>query len=455
MRRKSKPKIFNPKRKDTARGFADRSASGSKLRSQPTIKQSGHPDTESIKPIQRISLCMIVKNEAERLEQCLASVQGLVDEIVLVDTGSTDETIEIAKGFSAKIFHYDWHDHFAAARNYSLQQAQGDWILVLDADEVINPEAIAAITNQIRQQIKAKNCLAINLVRLEVGANQTPYSLVSRLFRRHQEISFKGIYHELIDDSVNEILQREPGWQIATIEHPIAIYHYGYQVEQIDRKRKHQFAQRLMQKHLATYPHDSYMYSKLGALLVENGDLEAGLTTLKTGLSKADEHHAPPQIWFELYFHLAIVHSEQTNLPGAIDYYQQAISQSVPNLVKLPAYNNLGNLFQQQEQFELAHSQYEQVTQIAPNFAKGFYNLGIALRHLRQLDRAVAAYQQAIAIEPRYAQAHQNLGVALLKIGQPAEAIESLQRAIELHYEQGNGAIARELETTLKQMGLV
>jgi glycosyltransferase involved in cell wall biosynthesis len=452
LRRKSKPTTPHTHPKPNAKGFADRALV--KSPDQPYRQPQNQADGLAQRAIE-LSLCIIAKNEAQRLPRSLESAASLVDEIILVDTGSTDDTIAIAQNYGCQVFTFDWIDDFAAARNYSLQQAQGEWILVLDADEVINPEAIDTLTSQIRAQIKNPTCLAINLVRLEVGAQQTPYSLVSRLFRRREDIFFQGIYHELIDDSVSAILQHEPHWRIATIEHPIAIYHYGYVAAEIDRKQKHQFAQRLMQKHLAAYPHDSYMHSKLGALLIETGNLEAGIDTLTTGLNKAQHTSAQPQILFELYFHLAIAHTEKADWQSAADYYQKAIEQPVLDLVKLPAYNNLGNLFQHQNQFEQAYDQYQQVTRIAPNFAKGFYNLGIALRNMRQLDRAIAAYQQAITIEPEYAQAHQNLGVALLKMGHQAEAVSALQRAIDLYRKQGSGAIADELEITLKQLGLV
>src|SRR4051812_11925913 len=84
-----------------------------------------------------LSLCMIVKNESQWLRQALTSVKDLVDEIIIVDTGSEDSTVEIAKSFGAKIFSIPWENDFSKARNYSLEQATSDWILVLDADEVI------------------------------------------------------------------------------------------------------------------------------------------------------------------------------------------------------------------------------------------------------------------------------------------------------------------------------
>src|SRR3989338_6646287 len=88
-------------------------------------------------PKQTISLCMIAKNEEKHIEECLNSVKDIVDEIIIVDTGRTDKTKQIGKKFNAKIFDFKWVDDFSAARNKSLKHATKDWILVLDADEVV------------------------------------------------------------------------------------------------------------------------------------------------------------------------------------------------------------------------------------------------------------------------------------------------------------------------------
>ena len=88
----------------------------------------------------RVSLTMIVKNEQENLPTCLASVEGIFDEIVVVDTGSTDRTKEIAREFGAKVFDFEWIDNFAAARNEALSHATGDYAFWLDADDVVEPE---------------------------------------------------------------------------------------------------------------------------------------------------------------------------------------------------------------------------------------------------------------------------------------------------------------------------
>ncbi|WP_254438492.1 glycosyltransferase family 2 protein [Paenibacillus sp. DCT19] len=86
-----------------------------------------------------ISLCMIVKNEERTLARCLDSVSGIVDEIIIVDTGSSDRTMDVAAQYTDQVYTYEWQDDFAAARNYSFEQATQEYILWLDADDVLLP----------------------------------------------------------------------------------------------------------------------------------------------------------------------------------------------------------------------------------------------------------------------------------------------------------------------------
>jgi Glycosyltransferases involved in cell wall biogenesis len=134
-----------------------------------------------------LSLSMIVRNEAQRLEACLGSVRGLADEMVVVDTGSSDDTIAVAEAAGARVEHLTWPGDFAPARNAALSHVSGDWVLVLDADEQLRQEAIAPL----RALMAQPDVLVINLLRYERGAAMAPYSRVSRLFRRHPRIRWE------------------------------------------------------------------------------------------------------------------------------------------------------------------------------------------------------------------------------------------------------------------------
>ena len=92
-----------------------------------------------------ISLCMITKNESDKLDRCLAAVKDLPLEIIVVDTGSTDNSIEVARKYTEHVYHFDWISDFAAARNFSVSKATNDWILVLDTDEYVTSVDMEAI----------------------------------------------------------------------------------------------------------------------------------------------------------------------------------------------------------------------------------------------------------------------------------------------------------------------
>jgi tetratricopeptide (TPR) repeat protein len=395
----------------------------------------------------KVSLCMIVKNEAERLANCLKSVKGFADEIILVDTGSSDRTINIAKKFGAKIFKFEWCDDFAAARNYALKQAQGEWILFLDADEVLERAVIPILKNAINNP----EYLAINLNRAEIGAGRSPYSLIARLFRRRSDIYFMGFYHESIDNSVEALIhntiQNQPQ-QVITVPQ-VSIHHYGYKSELITNKRE--FAQRLMEKQLAADPTDAYTHSKLGALYVESGEAQKGLLLLQAGLSilKSDPKNIPTQ--FELNYHLGIAHSHLQNWELAKVHYQTALALDVADVLKLPAYNNLGNLWQSQANFVEAIACYEKIIEIAPDFATAYFNLGIARKFVYDFTGTIAAYIEALKINPEYAEAYQNLAVALQQTGKLEASKIAFTEAIKFHQLQNRLEIAQHLQNHLTE----
>jgi tetratricopeptide (TPR) repeat protein len=394
--------------------------------------------------LMRLSLCTIVRNEAENLPRCLESVRDGVDEIVVLDTGSTDGTIEIAQSFGAIVEQMNWPNDFSIARNHAMQYVTGDWVLVLDADEALLPEVMPLI----RSAIENPNYLVINLLRHEIGAAQSPYSLVSRLFRRHPEIYFARPYHAMIDDSVEALLQKQPDWQIAQIE-TVAIAHYGYQADVIESRDKFTKARTMMEGFLANNPNDPYVCSKLGALYIQMGETAPGLKLLQQGLQS---QNIDPNTQYELQYHLGSVYANIGDINQAATYYQQAIQQPILPKLRLGAIHNLATLLHDAGEFPTAQQLYEQVLTIAPDLTIAHNNLGLTLKNLGQFDKAIQHYQQAIELQPNYAEAYQNLGVALMKIGQVPDSLVAFQRAIELHEKNGSEEADR-LREGLKNMG--
>ena len=195
-----------------------------------------------------VSLCMIIKDEEKYLARCLASVKPIVDEMIVVDTGSTDRSKDIAVTFGARVYDYEWRDDFAAARNDSISKASGEWILILDGDEVISPLDHADFYKIVKKTPRAPIAYSIttrnynklaNIVGWVPNDGQYPAeesaigwlpSEKVRLFYGKDQIRFEGAVHELVDP----VLKRN-GIEIKKCRIPV--HHYGrLNKEKLDRK---------------------------------------------------------------------------------------------------------------------------------------------------------------------------------------------------------------------------
>uniref|UniRef100_B8HX22 Glycosyl transferase family 2 n=1 Tax=Cyanothece sp. (strain PCC 7425 / ATCC 29141) TaxID=395961 RepID=B8HX22_CYAP4 len=170
-----------------------------------------------------LSLCMIVKNESANLPRCLSSARSHVDEMIVVDTGSEDDTVEVARQYGARVSFFDWCDDFAAARNAALDQARGEWILVLDGDEELS------LTIDLRQLLQDSVGVLSYLtlfVNVYDGDRSKSVGVVRRLFRNLPGVRYIGRFHEQVIYPGEE---RGLGTNIST--ELIKILHYGYAPE--------------------------------------------------------------------------------------------------------------------------------------------------------------------------------------------------------------------------------
>jgi glycosyltransferase involved in cell wall biosynthesis len=388
---------------------------------------------------------MIVKNESENLPRCLDSVKEVVDEMIVMDTGSDDDTIAIAKSYGATVPIYQWQGNFSDARNEALKYVTGDWILVLDADEELNP----AILPKMRRAMEKEENLVINLIRHEIGAVQSPYSLTSRLFRKHPQVTFTRPYHSIIDDNVAILLKKEPDWKIVDLP-DIAILHYGYTQDKIDSLDKFARARKAMEGFYKEHPHDPYVCSKLGALYLQVGRQKEGFKLLKHGLKC---HGSNTHILYELYYHLGNYYYSVDEFKKSADHFLKAIGQPILPQLKLGAYNNFGGLLYEAEKYETALTVFEKTVEIDPSYADGYYNLGLVLKQLHRLPESIKAYKKALKLSPNNIAIYQNLGVAYITFGSYNEAIEIWQKGLELLKDQGDVSRAEILQETLKALG--
>jgi len=236
------------------------------------------PHVTSVSSASPISLCMIVKNEEQFLPGCLQSVRGLVGEIIVVDTGSTDRTVEIARSFGAKVFQYKWNDDFAAARNVALQHCTLPWILYLDADERINPEYHSEIQKAIEaNQVDAFYLKVYSKVSGILG-NVPHIQAYPRLFKKLPGARFEGKIHEQITPSLKRLNARFKYLDV-TIEH------LGYDQDDEVLREKIQRNLQYLKNQVEKEPNNAYALFQLGQTYLLDGQVEQGKIYLKRALS--------------------------------------------------------------------------------------------------------------------------------------------------------------------------
>lgn len=171
----------------------------------------------------KISACVIVKNEEKNIETCINSYKEIVDEIIVVDTGSEDKTVEIAENLGAKVYFFKWINDFAAAKNYAIDRAKGDWIIFLDADEYFDANCIGKIKNILKSLKNTRytvvGCKLINIDK--VNNNVIDSFLQARIFKNDINIRYKYNIHETLSYKNNQL-------HLISYYDEISIYHTGY-----------------------------------------------------------------------------------------------------------------------------------------------------------------------------------------------------------------------------------
>jgi glycosyltransferase involved in cell wall biosynthesis len=231
-----------------------------------------------------LSVCLVVKNEEKYLTRCLNSIKDIADEIVIIDTGSTDKSLEIARQFTDKVYIIKWHDDFSKARNFALGKATGEWILFLDGDEELTPESI----EPLRQRINRTNwegCLIKVLNRYNSGSGiELAPDVIFRLFRNKKEYRYAGAIHEQICDN---ILAVNPSSKIDIAE-DICLLHYGYMPEEITAKNKSERNTNLLLKAVKKNPDSLLNRFHLGVEYFRSNQLNKALEEFLYVLDKVD-----------------------------------------------------------------------------------------------------------------------------------------------------------------------
>ncbi len=244
------------------------------------MKKNKNTATRAKKDQPTISVCLIVKNEEKYLDNCLSSVKHIADELIIVDTGSTDRTVEIAQKYTDKVYLHPWKDSFSEARNHYLQYAKGNWIFQIDADEELVQEDIPVIRKAIQKP--GLDGVMVQIVsKLRNGQSEAIHS-VERIFRNNGVIHYEGRVH-------NRIV----GMKNAKV-YPIRLIHYGYDLNQKQSKQKFERTVSLLKMDLEDDPNNPITYHYLSCSYFSQGmfreTLEASLKAIQLSEDKNDSN---------------------------------------------------------------------------------------------------------------------------------------------------------------------
>ncbi|MCT4605588.1 MAG: glycosyltransferase [Marinisporobacter sp.] len=267
-----------------------------------------------------LSLCVITKNEEKNLPRCLESVKDIVDEMIVIDTGSTDDTVKIAKSYGAKVDYYQWQDNFSDAKNYAFKKAKGDWILTMDGDEALcssDNDRVLSLLNNPEVDLYLFQTLSYlgNKAGEELASN-----LNVRLIRNHKGYKYQGAIHEQLCNQYDENIDQDR----VKIE-KIVVYHYGY-LESVEReKNKSNRNMNILEKVLKKDPNNNFHLYNMGSEYLRLRKFEKALEYYKKAYEEFMPHCAhSPKLLVKMILALDLLNryeEERNILEKGLKYY--------------------------------------------------------------------------------------------------------------------------------------
>lgn len=399
--------------------------------------QTYQPATQS----QSLGLAMIVKNEALFLRQCLESVQAFVDEIVIVDTGSSDQTLEIAQDFGAKISHFEWNGSFADARNAALEQMRSDWILVLDADEVLSPETAPNLRElmQIPQAEPTGYQIKIRNLKFEASEGDAIEHYMVRLFPNHPQIRYKGLIHE-------QLVSLSDDLKLPTLaSSDVLILHYGYSGEIMEQRDKYERNLNLLQAAIQTEPENAFHWFNLGLTYHAKHKNQEALEALEKAAELSKKLAAIPN-------YVSAIYSYLLSTLISFERYEEGLErakQAPAICLESPDYwINLGTIYNYLDRFEEAIKAFEKAIQMRGKAYTSVVSdraamtwkplVGIGNTHLLQQDLAQADhyFRRALKEAPDNPAILLGLGRLNLQLGDYSQARDYLVQAQDSDLQQ-------------------
>jgi len=385
-----------------------------------------------------LTACLIVKNESKNLERCLNSIKTIADEIVVVDTGSTDDTVAIAESFGAKIGHFEWCDDFAAARNHSLELATGNWALWIDADEELTEESKAAIQRAlVRPHFGGFAIEIVNFTDDASEASQYVHTPV-RLFRVDPSIRFTGRIHEQIAPAL-----AEAGLPWAYLK-GAKLLHYGYRPTEMAERGKIERTIGLVEKELTENPENAFQWFNLANAYTAANDFANAEKASATCVTLLEEGDSMGPLVYQLWSNALL---KQDRAADAAKVCNEADRRGFGGLLndfeRANAYLQIGLL---EEGLEAANRclAADWPTDMTGDMSiaeyKRYIVRGQILSMLGQYDEAISMFDRALKADPTY-------GPALFSRAFTLEQAERLEESL-------NGYLAGQTHAVVGQLCL-
>ena len=212
---------------------------------------------------------MIVKNEESNIERALSWGKRIMWEQIVVDTGSTDRTVEIAAKMGAKVFRFSWIDDFAAAKNYAIEQAEGDWIALLDADEYMTEqdgEKLVTVLQEADQ--KGMDGLSMGWQQIDEEGRIFSSGTQVRVFRNHPDIRYRRRIHEQLESVSGRKLR------LGDVVMELSVFHTGYQSKAMAERKASERNRHLILEELKDHPNDYEMLGYMGDEYYISGNMK-------------------------------------------------------------------------------------------------------------------------------------------------------------------------------------
>lgn len=364
-----------------------------------------------------ITVCLIARDEAAHLPRCLASVAAHVDEIVVVDTGSTDRTADLARTFGAVVLDFPWTGDFSQARNFALEHATSEWVLELDADEEVAPGDGPRLKATIRAHPWAEGFLVrvVDYLGGRPGVDRAANTSF-RLFRNRPEHRYVRAVHE----QVTPVTFERDG-KPAVVPCSLVIYHYGY-LDPVDRaKRRGERNLRLAEKELAERPGDPFCHFNLAAEHLKAGRYTDALRHYQEAIERADQKLAyAAEARIRAAITLALLGAGTDALAELAEAEKLYPNFTDVFFLRGEVLRSLGRPIEAREAFsrclELGETPPGYPTLLGVGTFRAAAHLGEIYEDLGSPRAALACYAQALAFEPRFLPAYLGRARSLLAL---------------------------------------